>query len=107
MFGLDPKKMQQMMKQLGMKMENISANQVIIKTDSGDIVVEEPEVVKTTMKGQVMFQVSGHVKEHAFTDEDVKLVMEQSGVEDREKIKKVLEETKGDIAEAIMRLKTQ
>jgi nascent polypeptide-associated complex subunit alpha len=105
MFGLDPKKMQQMMKQLGMKMENISANQVVIKTDSGDIVVEEPEVVKTTLKGQVMFQVSGHVKEHAFTNEDVKLVMEQSGVKDEKKAIEVLQEMNGDVVKAIMKLK--
>ncbi|MDI6825930.1 MAG: nascent polypeptide-associated complex protein [Candidatus Aenigmarchaeota archaeon] len=105
MFDLDPRKMQQMMKQLGMKMDNIPANQVIIKTDKGDITIEEPEVIKTTMKGQVMFQVSGHVKEHAFTDEDVKLVMEQSNIKDEEKATLALQETNGDVVKAIMKLK--
>jgi len=47
------------------------------------------------------------VKEQAFSDEDVKLVMEQSGVEDKEKIKQALKETNGDIVEAIMRLKNE
>lgn len=103
--GMDPKKMEQMLKKLGMKMDNIPANKVIIKTDSGDITIENPQVVKTSMKGQVVFQVSGNVKEQVFSDEDVKLVMEQSGIKDKEKIKQALKETNGDIVEAIMKLK--
>jgi alpha-NAC-related protein len=101
---MDPEKMQQMLKKLGMKMDNISANQVIIKTDSGDITIDEPQVVKTTMKGQVMFQVSGNVKEKSFTEDDVNLIMEQTGVDDKEKIKKLLQENNGDVAKTIMQL---
>jgi nascent polypeptide-associated complex subunit alpha len=105
MFGMDPKKMQQMMKQLGMKMNNIPASQVIIKTDSGDIIVDQPEVVKTTMQGQVVFQVSGNVKEKFFSDEDVKLVMEQSRITDKDLATKALQEANGDVVKAIMKLK--
>ncbi len=105
MFGMDPKKMQQMMKQLGMKMDNVPASQVIIKTDAGDIVVEEPQVVKTTMQGQIVFQVSGNVKEKSFSDEDVKLVMEQSKTTDKEQAAKALQEADGDVVKAIMKLK--
>ena len=105
MFGMDPKKMQQMMKQLGMKMDNVPATQVIIKTDAGDIIVEEPQVVKTTMQGQIVFQVSGNVKEKSFSDEDVKLVMEQSGTTDKEMAAKALQEANGDVVKAIMKLK--
>ena len=102
---MDPKKMQQMMKQLGMKMDNIPATQVVIKTDTGDIVVEEPQVVKTTMQGQVVFQVSGNVKEKSFSNEDVKLIMEQTGVDDKEKIKEILRKNNGDVAKTIIQLK--
>jgi nascent polypeptide-associated complex subunit alpha len=105
MFGMEPKKMQQMMKQLGMKMDNIPASQVIIKTDAGDIVVEEPQVVKTTMQGQIVFQVSGNVKEKSFSGEDVKLVMEQSGTTDKDLAAKALQEANGDVVKAIMKLK--
>jgi len=105
MFGMDPKKMQQMMKQLGMKMDNIPASQVIIKTDAGDIIVEEPQVVKTTMQGQIVFQVSGNVKEKSFSDEDVKLVMEQSGTTDKDQAAKALQQADGDVVKAIMKLK--
>ena len=85
--GMNPKKMEQMLKKLGMKMDNISAKEVIIKTDSGDIKIENPQVVKTSMKGQVVFQISGNVREQVFSDEDVKLVIEQSGIKDEEKVK--------------------
>ena len=97
--------MQQMLKKLGMKMDNVSANKVIIKTDSGDITIDDPQVIKTTMKGQVVFQVSGNVKEKIFTHEDVKLIVEQTGVKDEEKIKKLLQENNGDVAKTIMQLK--
>ena len=103
--NMDPKKMQMMLKKLGMKVDNIPANQVIIKTESGDITIEDPQVIKTSVKGQIIFQVSGNVKEQKFSDEDIKLVMEQSGVKDEEEVKRVLQQTSGDIVEAIMKLK--
>jgi len=102
---MDPEKMQKMLKKLGMKMDNISANQVIIKTDSGDITIDEPQVIKTTMKDQVVFQISGNVKQKTFTDEDVKLVVEQTGVDDKERIKELLQQNNGDVAKTIMQLK--
>lgn len=105
MPGMDPKKMEQMLKKLGMKIDNISATKVIIKSDSGDITIDDPQVVKTTMKGQIVFQVSGNVKEQVFSDEDVNLVIEQSGVKDEKRVKEALKETNGDIVEAIMKLK--
>jgi nascent polypeptide-associated complex subunit alpha len=104
--SLDPQKMQQMMKKLGVKMDNIPAKQVVIKTDTGsNITIDEPQVIKTTMSGQVIFQISGNVKEQSFSDEDIKLVIEQSGIKDEEKVKKALQETNGDIVEAIIKLK--
>ena len=105
MPGLDPSKMQQMLKQLGMKMEELSSSKVIIKRDEGDIVIENPQVVKTTMKGQIVYQVSGATQEELFSEDDIKLVSEQTGIEDKEKIKKALTETKGDVVETIMKLK--
>ncbi len=102
--GLDPKKMQDMLKKLGMKMDNIPATKVIIKTESGDITIDEPEVVKTTMKDQVIFQISGNVKEQSFSDDDVKLVMNQSGIKDEQKAIEALKKSNGDIAKAIMEL---
>jgi nascent polypeptide-associated complex subunit alpha len=103
--GLDPKKMQDMLKKLGMKMDNISAKQVIIKTDSGDITIDDPEVIKTTMKDQIVFQISGNVKEQSFSNEDLKIVMNQSGIKEEQKAREALQKSGGDIVKAIMELK--
>ncbi|NCS70990.1 MAG: Nascent polypeptide-associated complex protein [Candidatus Aenigmarchaeota archaeon] len=104
--GMNPKQLEAALKQLGMKMENLSATQVVIKTDEGDITINNPQVVKTTMKGQIVYQVSGSPEEAAFSEEDVKLVMEQTGVEDRKKTEEALKETNGEVVEAIMKLKS-
>ncbi|MBU0760176.1 MAG: nascent polypeptide-associated complex protein [Nanoarchaeota archaeon] len=106
MGGLDPRKMQGMMKQLGIQQEEIPAEKVTIeKTDGSKIIIENPKVQKIKMQGQESFQVTGEVREEAgekFTDEDVKLVMEKTSTTE-EKARATLEETE-DIAEAIMKL---
>ncbi len=106
--GLNPKKMQAMMKQLGMEQEEISASRVTIeKTDGNRIVIENPSVTKISMRGQENFQVSGEAKEENTesekTQEDIKTIMEKTNVSE-EKAKKALEESKGDLAEAILKL---
>ncbi|MCS7134992.1 MAG: nascent polypeptide-associated complex protein [Candidatus Aenigmarchaeota archaeon] len=102
--AVDPKKVEQMLKQLGMEMEEIKSTQVIIKSDTGDIIIDNPHVVKTTMRGQVIYQVSGNVRQQ-ISPEDIQLVMDQTGIRDEEKVKKAIEEARGDIVEAIMRLR--
>jgi len=103
--GMDPKKMQQMMKQMGINSEELDAKSVIIETADGKLIVEEPQVVKITMQGQVSFQISGKVrKESAISDEDVRMVAEQAGVSEEE-ARDALKDSEGDIAEAIMKLK--
>lgn len=102
--GMNPKKMQGLMRQLGMEQEEISAERVIIEKADGKIVVENPQVVKITMQGQSSFQVSGDIREmeEGFSDEDVKMIMEKTGKTEKE-VSRVLKE-KGDIAEAIVEL---
>ncbi|MDP1695535.1 MAG: nascent polypeptide-associated complex protein [archaeon] len=103
--GMDPKKMQGMMKQLGIKQEEIDAKRVIIeKNDGGKIIIEEPSVAKIIMQGQESWQISGNAREEeeGIREEDVQLVMEKTGKSEKE-VRKVLEET-NDIAEAIIKL---
>ena len=103
--SLDPKKMQAMMKQLGMSQEEIDASRVIIEKTDGRIIIENPSVVKIGIRGQESFQVSGEAREESgfhISDEDVKIVMEKTGVSEKQ-AKKSLEETR-DIAEAILKL---
>jgi len=103
--NLSPEKMEKLLRQLGITTEPIEATEVVIKTTSGEIRIENPEVIKTNIKGKIVFQVSGKLEEEPFSEDDVKIVMEESGCKDVELIKKTLRETKGDIVEAIMRLK--
>ncbi|MDD5098632.1 MAG: nascent polypeptide-associated complex protein [Candidatus Pacebacteria bacterium] len=104
--GLDPKKMQAMMKQLGIKQEEIEAKRVVIeKEDGGKIIIEEPSVAKIVMQGQESWQISGKVKEEeeGIREEDVELVMGKTGKSKKE-VMDALEEASGDIAEAIVKL---
>ncbi|MBS3086571.1 nascent polypeptide-associated complex protein [Candidatus Pacearchaeota archaeon] len=104
--GLDPKKMQAMMKQLGMNQEEIDAKRVVIeKSDNSKLIIENPSVVKITIKGQESFQISGDVKEQeaGISEADIQTVMEKTGVSMKE-AKKALESTNGDLAEAILSL---
>ena len=103
---LNPKQLEKAMKQMGMKMENIEAEEVIIKTQGKDIVITNPQVSKVNMMGQDTFQITGEISERPkekFSQEDIKIIMEKTGVSE-EQAKEVLEET-GDIAESILRLK--
>ena len=92
------------MKQLGIKSEEIDAEEVIIKTNRKKIVIKNPKVTKVNMHGSVNFQVSGTVEENPIVkDEDIELVVQQTGCS-KEDARKVLEET-NDIAKAILKIK--
>lgn len=105
--GMNPKKMQGMMKQMGISHEEIDASRVVIeKNDGSKIVVTNPSVMKIKMQGQESFQVSGDISEESgelFSEDDVKTVVEKTNCSEDE-AKKVLEEKQGDLAEAIMEL---
>ncbi len=103
---IDPKKMQGMLKQLGVSQQEIEAERVIIEKQNGKIIIESPSVQKITMHGQTSYQITGEAKESAeekITEEDIKLVAEKTS-SSYEKAKKALEQTNGDIAEAIAKL---
>lgn len=104
--GMNPAKMKQMMKQMGIDQDELEANRVIIeKSDGGKIIIEPAQVAKITMKGQSSFQISGEIREEAegIKESDILLVMEKTGA-DKAKARKALEESNGDIAEAIVSL---
>lgn len=105
--GFNPKKMESMMKQLGMSQEEINASKVIIEKPDGKIVIENPSVTKIKMQGQETFQVVGESHEDTedsggISEEDIKTVMEKTGKSESE-ARNALEKT-GDLAEAIMEL---
>ncbi len=101
-MNLDPRKMQSMLKQIGMKQEEIDASRVIIETSNKKIIINNPSVQKIVFQGQESFQVSGEISESGFSEEDINLIVEKTG-KTPEEAKNALEKT-GDIAEAIMSL---
>ncbi len=102
---MNPKQMNKMMQKMGIKQEEIDAIEVIIKTPDKRLVVNNPSVVKIDMMGQKTLQVTGDISEESnILDEDVKTVSEQAEVSEEE-ARKTLEETGGDLAEAILKLK--
>jgi nascent polypeptide-associated complex subunit alpha len=108
--GVNPKQMQKMMKRMGIKMEEIPAEEVVIRCVDREIRITSPQVVKTVVSGQEMYQVTGNATEAgveaqaSISEEDVTMVAEQAGVSE-EAARKALEKAKGDLAEAILALK--
>ena len=108
--NIDPRQMKQMMKKMGMAQEDIIANRVVIETDNGDIIINNPSVQKVFMQGNSTYQISGGeessnkiVEEKVkleITQEDIDLVSTQAKIS-KEEAKKLLEENNCDIAQAI------
>jgi len=96
------------MKKLGMQVEQIeNVQSIVIKTPTGNWVFDSAEVTAMTMQGVTTYQVTGSPRfEEAaveIPDEDVAMVAEQALVS-KEKAKEALVATRGDIAEAIVKL---
>ena len=99
--------MEKIMKKMGIKQEEISANEVIIKCDDKDLIIRNPQVSMVNAMGQNTIQIIGDIEEvkaSKFTDDDVKTVAEQAGVS-KEKAKQALEASDGDLAAAILSFK--
>lgn len=103
--NIDPKKMQAVMRQMGVSQENIDALRVVIEKEDGKIIINNPSVTKIKMQGQESFQITGDIEEtedNGFSDEDISAIMEKTGCSEEE-AKEALEET-GDLADAILKL---
>lgn len=105
--GIDPRKIDSMMKKMGIQNKNIEATKVIIETLSEKIIINNPSVTEVTMQGQRTFQIMGEVsseKELLISEDDVSIVAESANVS-KEQAKVALEENDGDLAQAIESLK--
>ncbi|SER58956.1 nascent polypeptide-associated complex protein [Natrinema salaciae] len=116
--GLNPRKMEQMMEQMGIDVEDIDAEEVIIRTDEYDLVFDDAEVTKMDARGQETYQVIGSPEEveagsaggsaddagsdagPSIPDEDVELVATRAGVSEDE-AREALEDNDGDLAAAV------
>jgi nascent polypeptide-associated complex subunit alpha len=115
--GMNPKQMKQMMSRMGIKSDEIPADRVIIEGGGKKTIIEGPEVMKMTVQGQVVYNITGGKvrSEEAeaiedtsgpaeISEEDVDLVSQQTGVS-REDARKAIEDSNGDLAEAIIKIK--
>ena len=103
--NLNPREMEKIMKKMGLKQEEIDAEEVVISCKHKKIIVRNPQVTKINMMGQETLQITGDIEEEevsGFKDEDIHIIMEQSGC-NREEAKMALEKEK-DIAAAILSL---
>jgi nascent polypeptide-associated complex subunit alpha len=106
MRGLDPKAMQRMMRQMGIKNEEIDAERVVIEGRTKKIVIENPSVSVIEMQGKKTYTVMGEEKEEekGVSREDIEMVMKQANVDDK-KAEAALKKNEGDLAAAILELK--
>ncbi len=116
---MNPREQRRMMQRMGMNMDSVpDVKQVIIRTNSKDITIEEPEVAILEMQGQKIFQVVGgkvtekapehyaaRASEISISDADVQLVADQTG-KSVDEARKALEECEGDLAKAILLLQS-
>jgi nascent polypeptide-associated complex subunit alpha len=127
--GLNPRKLNQMMRQLGIEVEDIDdVEEVVIRTADREIVFRDAAVSKMIAQGQTTWQLTGTPEERPragggassggsggsgaaaaepegplFSEEDVKLVAETARVP-LDAARKALEECDGEPAEAILKL---
>ncbi|MFH1065117.1 MAG: nascent polypeptide-associated complex protein [Nanoarchaeota archaeon] len=104
--NIDPKLMKAAMKKMGIRQEEIAADEVVIKSSSGNIIIRNPSIMKMTMGGRESFEISGDISEEKLSEEDVKTVAEQANV-DEDTARDALEKANGDLAEAILALKNE
>lgn len=116
MMGRNPREARRLMERMGMRVEEMpDVNQVIIRTSTKEILIDRPSVTLTRIQGQQIYQVMGGkvsesgasvkeaAKEVSVPEEDVRLVAQQANVS-LEAARKALEETRGDLAQAIILL---
>jgi nascent polypeptide-associated complex subunit alpha len=106
--GMNPRQMNQMMKKLGINVKEIpNVEKVIILTEKKEYVFSDAEVTVMDAQGQKTYQIVGNPsvanREKVVPNEDIDLIVEQTGVS-KDEAEKMLKETDGDIAEAIMKL---
>jgi len=115
MRKISPRELRRLSQRMGLNLEEIeNVEEVIIKLPSKELVINNPKVSVMSFKGEKIFQVMGEVSERERSDEikeekieipeeDVQLVAAQTGVS-LEEARKALEETRGDLAQAIILL---
>ncbi len=97
--------MAQMMKQMGVDMDELDAEKVEIDLGDKKLVFSNPEVSRINAKGNEVFQLNGKYskeEKNAVDEQDLEMVLEKTDAS-RSEAKEALKDSK-DPAEAIMSL---
>jgi nascent polypeptide-associated complex subunit alpha len=118
---MNPRKMKQMMEQMGIDVTELDVEEVVIRTGDEDLVFEDAQVTRMDAQGQQTYQVVGEPEsrepgaaaaievddgddaDDVIPEDDIALVAENAGV-DAETAREALAETDGDLAAAIAKL---
>jgi nascent polypeptide-associated complex subunit alpha len=116
MPNINPRQMEQMMRRMGVKQEDIDAEQVIIVCSDKKILIDNPSIQKVNMMGKESYQISGDESEEPLdsedegdeapveiSEDDIQTVMTQTSGS-RVDAEQALKDTSGNIAEAILLL---
>ena len=126
MTRTNSRRARRMMKQMGMNMNELSdIKRVILQGDDKEIVIEGPSVTSINVQGTKMYQVAGgreterkagtapaieeaqvEEKPLVLPEEDILLVAQQANVS-MDKARAALENSDGDLAQAIIKLQTR
>jgi len=126
--GMNDRKMQQMMKQMGIDMQELDAQEVIIRTPDEELVFSDADVQRMDAQGQQTYTIVGEPESRApgeggasaieegdaegtdeetdesgIEDADIEIVAQRAGVGEDE-AREALEAADGDLAAAIDRL---
>ena len=127
MAKFDSRNARRMMQRMGMQMQEFNGvTRVIIQSPGKDIVIEQPTVTSINVQGQKMYQITGgkvserasqagvlapgamHIAEKPVVqvpEEDVLLVAQQAKVS-MDRARETLAKCDGDLARAILMLRT-
>lgn len=119
MRRMSPRELRRMAQRMGLSVQQLEGvKEVVIKLRDKKLVFENPVVTILSVKGSgTMYQIMGEPVEVpleeeeeapplAISDEDVQLVAAQAGVS-LEEARQALEETGGDLAQAIVLLRSR
>lgn len=131
--GMNPRKMKQMMKQMGIDVTELEAEEVIIRTADEELVFDGAQVTRMDAQGQETYQIVGEPESRPrgeggsasavesgddavvdvesdsgtadaeIPDSDIQIVAQRAGV-GKDEAREALEAENGDLAAAISRL---
>jgi nascent polypeptide-associated complex subunit alpha len=119
--GMNPRKMQQMMEQMGIDMSELDAEEVVIRLPDEELVFADAEVTRMDAQGTQTYQIAGEPESRprgsgestdadqgaddapAVSDDDVEIVVMRTGASE-ETAREALAAEDGDLAAAVSRL---